>query len=398
MKTTNNKTNQFEVPPQFLRASIFFMVCGLAAFVYALRFYPERAWANILINNYYFIGLALSGGFIIALQYVVNASWISPFKRIPEAFTAFLPAGFILMGLMMIGAHSLYEWTHEEVVAQDHILASKAAYLNLKFFIVRFCIFFTTWILTTRSLISLSRQQDLKGASSSSLRSQTKAAAIFLVTFAFSFSLASFDWIMSVDPHWFSTIFAVYGFSGMFLNGLVMITLSLIILQDLGYFKDVINENHYHDLGKMIFGFSTFWAYIWFCQYMLIWYANIPEETIYYLDRTEGNWDWPFFVNLIINWVVPFLALMTREAKRSRWVLTRVCILLLVGHWFDLYTLVAPKVFSHAKVEHSIGPVEVLMALGFAGLFVFIFMFNLKKANLLALHDPNLEEGLHLHQ
>ncbi|MEK6625936.1 MAG: hypothetical protein AABY86_13245, partial [Bdellovibrionota bacterium] len=309
MKTINE---EFKTPPSYKKLCLAFVIVGILAFILALKLYPERAWANFLINNFYFISLALSGAFIISLQYLVGGSWISPFKRIPEAFTAFLPYGFLLMGALLLGIHSLYEWTHHDVVQHDPILLAKSVYLNPQFFIIRLCLFFAIWYLTSGQLIRLSRRQDLKGSTPSLLRSQTKAAAIFVITFAFSYALASFDWIMSVEPHWFSTIFAVYCFSGMFVNGLVMVVLSLLVLQHLGYLKDVINENHYHDLGKMIFGFSTFWAYIWFSQYMLIWYSNIPEETIYYVIRDQNSWDWFFYANLIFNWGVPFLALMPR--------------------------------------------------------------------------------------
>ncbi|MBI2518892.1 MAG: hypothetical protein HYV97_00680 [Bdellovibrio sp.] len=394
----NLRSEEFKIPSSYKKLCLFFMAVGLLVFLLALKLYPERAWANVLINNFYFVSLALSGAFIVSLQYLVAGSWISAFKRIPEAFTGFLPYGFLLMAALLLGAHSIYEWTHLDVVENDPILSAKAVYLNPPFFIIRLCLFFVIWYLTAGWLVRLSRRQDVVGSSPALLSRQTKAAAIFVISFAFSYALASFDWIMSLEPHWFSTIFAVYCFSGMFVNGLVMVVLSLLVLQHLGHLKDVINANHYHDLGKMIFGFSTFWAYIWFSQYLLIWYSNIPEETTHYLSRESQNWSWFFYANLIFNWLVPFLALMPRGNKRNVWILSRVCVFLLVAHWFDLYVMVAPKIFEHAKVVHSVGLVEIFMALGFAGAFVLVLMKNLGKANLIAKNDPYLEEGIHLHQ
>ena len=223
------------------------------------------------------------------------------------------------------------------------------------------------------------------------------ASALTLIVFGLTYSIASFDWIMSLEPHWFSTIFAMYTFSGLFVNGVAFICLILILLKEQGYFP-MVNENHFHDLGKWLFGFTTFWAYIWFSQYLLIWYSNIPEETMYYIIREKGGWDWLFYFNLIINWLIPFFALMTRNSKRSPFILKRVCILLLVGHWLDIYVMVTPNVFKHAGLSASIGLVEIGAALGYAGLFVLVFGKTLSKNLLYPKKDPCFEEGVHLHQ
>jgi len=222
---------------------------------------------------------------------------------------------------------------------------------------------------------------------------------LFLIFFAYSYSFFSFDMIMSLEPHWFSTIFGIYTFSGLFVNILAVSTLTIILLKEQGYLAHEINENHYHDLGKLLFGFSTFWAYIWFSQYVLIWYANIPEETVYFYLREHNTWDWLFYANLFINWLIPFFALMTRESKRRSFILKRVCIVLIIGHWLDLYVMIAPPIFKHAHVENPmIDWIEIGMALGFGALFILVLSRRLSKRKLIPANDLYLEEGIYLEQ
>jgi hypothetical protein len=374
------------------------VLVGIFCFIWSLIQSPERAWVNYLVNSNYFISLALGGGVMVAIMAVTQSSWMAPLKRIPESMTSFLPAGLILMLLLFFGVHTLYEWTHESVVAKDHILQDKAIYLNIKFFFIRIIIFFTLWIGLTSILNRLSQKQD-KDHDPKHSHKMIKWGAIFLIVFAFSFSLASFDWMMSLKPHWFSTIYGIYNFSGLFVNSLAVITCIVIWLKRKGYFKGVITEDHYHDLGKLLFGFTSFWAYIWLSQYLLIWYSNIPEETVYFLSREHHTWDWLFFFNLAINWVIPFFALMSRGSKRDETILWRVVILLIIGRWLDLYLMIAPEVYEHAGITNpQIGFIEIGMAIGFGSLFTLILTRSLKKKNLVALGDPYLKEGIHLHQ
>jgi hypothetical protein len=225
-----------------------------------------------------------------------------------------------------------------------------------------------------------------------------KCSALFMVVFALSFSFASYDWIMSIEPHWFSTIFSVYTFSGLFVGGIAFITLALIVLRAQGYLVNYVTDDHLHDLGKWMFGMSTFWAYIWFCQYMLIWYSNIPEETVYFILREQGNWSWLFWSNFIICFGVPFFVLLPREAKRNPIKLAIVAVVILVGRWVDLFTLVAPKIFEHHHIAAIIGPYEILSAFMFSAFFVLVFLKHLAKRKLIVEEDPYFEEGAHLHQ
>ncbi len=392
------KEEKFIFKPELKNLMITGVVVGALCTIFGFVTESQRAWVNYLINFYYFVSLGLSGAVIVAIASLTNASWAAPFKRIPEAFTKFLPIGFLLGLGLIVGIHSIYEWSHADIVAKDELLQLKQAFLNTKFYIVRLFIFFGVWIFTTKMLTKLSYKQDKK--LNDSITGQiVKWSAIFLVTFGFSYSLASFDWIMSVKPHWFSTIFGVYTFSGMFVNGFAVITFTLIWLQERGYLADIITEDIYHDLGKFLFGFATFWAYIWLSQFLLIWYSNIPEETMYYTTRYHHTWDWLFIFNFAINWFIPFLALMTRKSKRSKFVLKRVAVLLIIGHWLDIYLMVAPDVYEHAHITNpSIGLIEIGMSIGFGSLFFIVVANALSKQSLVAVNDPYIEEGIHLHQ
>ncbi len=374
------------------------MALGLVCMVWAFYLSPTRAWINYLTNAFYFVSLALSGMVFVAILNLAKASWFVPLKRIPESLSSFLPMGFLIMGCLIFGMHTLYEWTHHDLVMSDPILKGKSPYLNVPFFIIRMVIFFVFWIFFSTMLKKTSEQQGQGDVEKMSGKLQ-KWSALFLISFSFSYSFASFDWIMSLKPHWFSTIFGLYNFSGLLVNGIAVTTLMLIWLQEKGFLKEQVTKEHFHDLGKFLFGFTTFWAYIWLSQYLLIWYANIPEETIYFISRENHNWDWLFFFNLGINWVVPFFVLMSYRSKRSSFVLFRVAILLIIGRWLDIYLMIAPDVYEHAGTTNpQIGPIEVGISIGFASLFILIVGLSLQKRKLVHKEDPFYLEGVNFKQ
>jgi len=211
-------------------------------------------------------------------------------------------------------------------------------------------------------------------------------AALFLVVFAPSFTACAYDFLISLDPRWFSTIFAVYVFAGTFVQGIAAVTLAAVLLRERGFLARTVNAPQFHDLGKMLFAFSTFWAYLWLCQYLLIWYANLPEEVTFYVRRTSGSWLAVFAINLVLNWVVPFLALMSQRAKTNLRTLKVVAAVLLLGHWLDLYLLIMPNVWT----APSLGVVEWLLLAGTAALVYLLFVENVARAPLEPLHDPLL--------
>ena len=380
---------------------------GAAASTHEPASWLKRVFMSLWLNNVYFTGIALVGVFFVAVQYVAYAGWSVLIKRIPEALGYYLPLGGAIMVLVFLfGNHDIFHWTHDYLYPQllengqenpqyDPIIAGKAGYLNFWFFLIRMVIYFVLWILFANWLRRNSINEDLHGGTTYYHKS-IRISAMFLVVFGITSSTAAWDWVLSIDTHWFSTMFGWYVFASWFVSGLSAITLTVIILKQNGYLK-MVNANHLHDLGKFVFAFSIFWTYIWFSQFMLIWYANIPEESIYFLERlggNEGHFKWIFFTNLIINFVFPFLVLMTRDAKRQMIMLKIVTIAILIGHWLDFYLMMMPGTM---RTDASIGFIEIGSTLIFLGVFLLLFTKGLTKASLVPVNHPFLEESVHHH-
>jgi hypothetical protein len=368
-----------------------FGIAGIAAFGVGLFTAPTRAWASYLVNAFYFLSMALGALTLLALLYLAKAGFGVVLKRVTEGLVSYLPIGAASMGVLLLGVSTLYSWAGHADPGHGH--TTKGGYLTPGFFALRMAIALGLWLLFATLLRKASLAQDTDGQKAHTTKSVALSAG-FLLTFAYSFSMASFDWLMSLEPHWSSTIFAFYSMAGMLASGLAATLVLAIVLRRRGALPEV-NDNHLHDLGKLLFGMSTFWAYLWISQYLLIWYANIPEETAYYLARTSHGWSFLFYVNVVINWLVPFLALLPRPAKRSESRLLQVAGLILLGRWLDVYLMVAPS----TQAEHAgIGPLEITMFVGFAALFILVVMRALRARPLIAQGDPYLVESLHHHQ
>ena len=386
----------FEFNGGLKKLSIALMVVGIIAFIASFSMDKTVGWVDFLVTTLYFVTISVSGLFMLAVTGVISASWLTPYKRIPEAMTKFLPFGMVMMLAIYFGLHDLYEWTHTEIVMNDPILREKVAWLNVNFFMIRMIIIFSLWIGFATKIRGLHRQMD-DGDGLAATRKLVSVSAITLIVFGLSISVASWDWVMSLEPHWFSTIYGIAFFSGSFQSGLSFLVIAIIYLRSKGYFK-ILTDNHIHDLGKWILGMSMFWAYMWISQYLLIWYANIPEETEYYILR-HHEWNGMFWANLILNFIIPFMALLSRSAKRSSKRVAIVASVILVGHLVDLYLMAAPGVFHHAHSHVTgYGVIQVLEILGGFGLFIFVVATALSKSNIISKNDPNLAEGASLHQ
>ena len=365
---------------------------GSVTFAAGLYFAPQRTWLNLLLISYYLLGLALAGAVWVTLQYVSGAHWSTALRRVPEAMAGLLPQAALGILAILILRPSLYPWI-SGLHSDGGAIGFKHIWLSLPFFRVRAVFYLLGWLGFIWAVLRTSRRQDADGDLKHT-RTSTRLAAAFLVFFGVTFCLASFDWIMSLEPEWYSTIFGFYNFAGLFVSGLATLTLLLVWLQRESPLKDVITEQHLHDVGKLLFAFSTFWAYLWFSQYMLIWYANLPDETIYYIRRLHGFWQPLFVLNLVLNWVVPFFALLPRMNKQRVGILVRVSIVLLVGRWLDLYLMIMPP-FSGGKPR--IGIWEIGLAAGLVGVFGLGFLAALGRAPLVPVKDPYLAESLHYH-
>jgi hypothetical protein len=311
-------------------------------------------------------------------------------RRVPETLALLLPVAGGTLLLVLIARPSLYPWAAASGDGHETLGGFKALWLSRPFFLARAAFYLAVWTALALAIVRASRRQDEDGALAHTLRNE-KFSAIFIVIFALTFWLAAFDWIKSLEPHWHSTIFGVYNFAGMFLGGLATIIVLAVWLERLGPLHGVLTKNHLHDLGRLLFAFSTFWAYIWFSQYMLIWYANFPEETAYYVRRLHGAWQPLFLLNLFLNWVVPFFILLLRASKRSATTLVRVAVVILVGRWLDLYLMIVPPHAAHRPPfgAWEIGP--VVAAVATAGL---AFIYYLRQAPVVPVRDPLLAESL----
>ena len=365
----------------------------------------KRIFTSLWMNNIYFVGFGIIGLFFVAVQFAAQAGWSSGLKRIPLAMGQWIPiAGVLTLVLWFLVKGDLFHWTHHtlyEGAEFDPIINKKSPYFFWPghaggfpvFFIFRMVVFFGLWYYFFLRIKKNMMAEDLDNNSSYWFKNRV-LSAWFLIFFAISSSVAAWDWVMSIDTHWFSTMFGWYVFASWWVSGLALITLIVAYLKEAGYLK-IVNANHLHDLGKFVFAFSIFWTYIWFSQFMLIYYANIPEETIYFLERMNNSpYSWIFYVNIIFNFVLPFLLFMTRDAKRQISTLKLVCPIILVGHWFDFYNMITPGVM---KYEGGIGFIEIGLALIFFALFLYVTLSSLSKMPLFGKNHPMLEESIHHH-
>lgn len=367
-------------------------VLGGVLFLFGLFIAPERAWAGYLIGFVFFVGLGLAGGLFLSVLTLAGSRWATAMRRIPEAMTTTLPVAALLGVALVGGVHSLYEWSHESAVTGDVLLEGKAPYLNWGFFLLRLVVFFALWIWATRGMVRVSRMQDLEGSPNRG-RELFLRAVYFLPIFAVTFSLASIDWIKSIEPHWFSTIFGLITLSGVATSGLAVCILLAIYLKR-GPLRGIITAEHLDDLGKIGIALALFWGYIWYCQYMLIWYTDMPEETPYYIIRGQGAWVHLSAANVLLNWAIPFFALMPKAMRRSEVALSRVAWVLIAGQALNLYMLIEPALMGSTPV---LGMWELGPLVGAPCLFLWLTLRALGRAALVPVGDPGLEKSVRHH-
>jgi hypothetical protein len=383
----------FEISSGLRTLLMALVAVGAVTFLASLKFDPTRGWASFVMNHFYFMSIALGGLFFATIQWITGAMWSAPVRRLGESLTAYLPVVIVTFGILCLGAPELYLWTHPENVLGDPVLEGKAGYLNLTFFVIRNLVAIGLWILFSFKMIGNSLEQD-KTRSLGLTDKNRFMSPIFLMVFAISYTMASFDQLMSLDPHWFSTMFGVYCFAGLFYSTLATVCLLALYLKSQNKLEGIFNDNHLHDLGKFMFAFSVFWAYIGFSQFMLIWYANLPEETGYFLHRLHGGWYAVSIALFVLKFVVPFFVLLPREAKRNGRLLARVGVLMLVAQWMDMMWIVQPEFFKDGP---QLGWIELGVSLGFLGVFGLVIARFLATHNIVAIGDPRLEESVYHH-
>jgi len=399
---------KYTVPKRFNTIAITLMVIGILAIVglYATHGSKSdatsqaRFWGSLLQNSVYFLLVVNAAMFFICALTLAWGGWQMSFRRVSEAISACVPVvgticGVILLLICFGNNHEIYHWTDTEHVKEDAILNFKKGFLNKNFFAVMTVLTIVSWSLLGRKMRKLSQSIDNKPLNVEEgkkyIWNNTVWAAIYIVVFSLTvLSSIPWLWLMSIDAHWYSTMYSWYTFASTFVAGVALITLFVVFLKNNNYLE-LTNEEHLHDLGKFMFAFSIFWTYLWFSQFMLIWYANIPEETTYFKPRAQGMYSGIFWLMFIINFLAPLLIFMSRNSKRNYATLTFMSLLIIFGHWLDFYQMVFP---GHQKEHVPMILWDFGVALGFVGLIMFVTGRALSKVPLLAKNHPFIKESV----
>ena len=399
----------FEVPGRYKNWSYGLIGVGILALIVGYLMYgtgdihhKTRFWAALLQNSVYFLLIANASMFFICATILAFGGWQMAFRRVPEAIAAAVPVIgiitlIILLAIVFGGDHMthIYHWTDAETVNNDPILKGKKPFLNIPFFTIWTTLTIGLWSVLGYKVRKISLEADNGTMSTEQgkryIWRNTVWAALFIVWFALTvMSTTPWLWLMSIDAHWYSTMYSWYTWASTWVSGIALITLFVVYLKNNGYLE-YTNKEHLHDLGKFMFAFSIFWAYLWFSQFMLIWYANIPEETVYFNPRTHGPYSGIFWFNFIINFLAPFLIFMTRSSKRNYSTITIMSLIIIFGHWLDFYQMVMASV-SPEHVEMNL--FDFGIALGFVGVIMLVAGRVLSKYPLVAKNHPFMKESI----
>ncbi len=427
MGTHSSFEERYEFSGKLKTWSLVAVVIGILGILYGFLGGGEesvqRTFSNLLLMSYYFACVCMAAVFFLAYQYLAQAGWSASFLRVPQAMAKVLPFAAIILIVVALAGLSITHHVpsedggHEEVMPYlyghwaaegltdknsphyDAIIDGKSGFLNKGFYLVVVIGLLAAYSIFGQLLVKYSNNEDELGGMFNYNKSY-KMSAIFLVLFGFTFPIFAFDVIMSLEAHWFSTMFGWYNLAAAHVSGLAVITLIVVYLRRKGYMQWV-TENHLHDLGKLMFAFSIFWTYVWFSQFFLTWYANMPEESVYFYKRWEPEYKWWFWLNIVLNFVAPLLGLMSRDAKRLSTRLAVVGVVLIIGHWLDYYLMIMPGTVHHhgeVGIFDLYGIQEITIFVGFAGLFTFLTMTSLAGfKSLIPKKHPFLEESLHHH-
>lgn len=368
------------------------MGVGILTFVVGLLTNADRAWFAFLLNHTLFMGLGIGAFFFLIIHYLSFAGWNVAVRRVTESFATYLMFAFAFNVILLFGLAHIYPWMDHEMMAQSHVLHGKMGYFATPFYVIRTLVFFAATVFFAMKMVCNSTKQDTEGGVDL-LNRQKPLAAMGLVLFAPLFTVFSVDLLKSLDPKWFSTMFGVYVFIGFVQATAATMILVVRRLQKAGYLT-AVTLDHYHDMGKYMFGFTIFWAYIAVSQYLLIWYANLPEETTFYLVRQVPGWVWITLSLPLLRFILPFLLLLPRAAKRNPAYLEKVALIVVFGEWIDLNYLIMP---TFSPLGFTFSWMDIGMFLGFLGFFCFAIRRFLSRNNTVPTQDPFLHETLHHH-
>lgn len=384
----NTETYQLIDRGRFGTLSLGVGIVGLALSTAGYFADARQFFHSYLVSFAFWTSIGLGGLFFTLLHHLVGATWSIVLRRLSESIMMALPLMFVFFLPLVFGRHDLYHWSHHDAVEHDPILQGKAGYLNTPFFVVRTVLYFGIWFVLAWLLHRFSLQQD-RGEDTS--KRMLTVSAPGMILFALTSTYAAFDWLMSLEPHWYSTIYGVWFFAGGLLTFLCFTAVLAMFLRSRGVLGETIKVDHYHDLGRLMFAFLIFWAYISFSQYFLIWYANIPEETVYYLKRWTGSWQTISLLLVFGYLMIPWLALIPRATKRHLPTLGLIAAWLLVMHWMDLHWAVMPNLHSEG---FSPSWLDAATLLGIGGIFLWYMFLHLSRHALVPVKDPNLGGSL----
>ncbi len=381
-----------ELPGKVQKIGFLLTGLGLILVLVSYLLDPKREAFNNVIGLMFFASIALGALVLVALEYLSGAVWSTPYRRVSEFIASSLPIVMLFAIPLFFAMHSIFHWTHTDVVSADKILSAKSPYLNIPFFIGRtvgvLALFYIFYLLFTRN----SKKQD-ESKDQKLTKTNVNLSAVFMFFAGIGLTVLVVDWIMSLEPHWFSTIFGIYFISATLLAGLAATTYAAVSLNEGGYMGVKIGKDNYYSFGALLFAITNFWAYIAFSQFLLIWYANIPEETFWFIARWQGGWGFVSVLLMIVRFAVPYAMLLSQPSKSDPKNLKRVSIVILVAHFVDLYWLVMPTFSKTITFSfYEIGfPVLVI------GLIVLVFYAKSKRNNIIPVGDPKLQRGLDFH-
>jgi uncharacterized membrane protein YciS (DUF1049 family) len=363
---------------------------------------PSRFYFSYLTGWVFCLSLALGSLFFVMVHHAVRARWFTVVRRVPEALAWSFPLLALLFIPILFGMHDLFHWTAEGIATEgsghfDEIIAGKKPYLNAPFFYARMVLYFAVWTYLAYRIYTLSLRQDgpRQDEEEENIADGLLYTSVWgLPVYALTTTFASFDLLMSLDPHWFSTIFGVYFFAGSFLGGIAVSALFYLGLQRSGMLRRIVTTEHYHDFGKYLFAFTAFWAYIAFSQYVLIWYSGIPEETVWFRHRFEHGWDYHTLALVFGHFAFPFLFLMPRFTKRLKATLGFMAVWMLVMQWFDMHWLVVPNYGLHHEAHGTFHWLDFTCALGLLAVMLGVTLWRLRRHALVPQRDPHLRDSL----
>lgn len=383
-----------DLPKGYLKFGLPLLVIGIIAAFFAYQLDPMRASFNNIISLLLIVSVGMGAIFLVALEHIAGAVWSVPFRRIAEHQGFIFLATPLLALPILFNMHEIFEWTHLDVVMNDPILYQKSPYLNTEFFYARSIGIFLIMTLFLFVYLRNSVSQDTT-QSQKTTKINAFISAPFMAIFAISITMVSIDYAMSLEPHWFSTIFGVYYFSGTFATAMAVLTLITLNLKENGNLLKEINRNHYYSMGGLMFAFTAFWMYMAFSQYMLIWYANMPEETFWFLPRMENGWEYLSIGLVFIKFIIPFGLLLNRNSKMDPSRLKLASFWIIGAHIYDMYWLVMP---TYNRMSGTEGPVFGWIELGFislsAGIILVFYYLAAKKKNHIPIGDPKLKRAL----